>query len=431
MLQAVKIAWEDKTAIALKGYAPKTWRDFIAAHGAKWQPNLVCYVYPAQPLPEPILALLAAQRDLDPNTAERVLDGHYTLSKSALEAVAPVEPKVHKARKPIKPNMPAKNTPADALRKAGQSLQARIDICRAERPIDTNKRRAEVERFLREAWRLELLQDKLFALADAWDANTITPRLELLRSKKLVEHVILHGNFNPTAESHAWLKKAGIRDEAHMQQLATDLKRIGNPQAGQPTEADKILQQRIEVAQRAKGIKDFFPTPPDAIEMMIARADLWEGQRVLEPSAGSGNILDALRALPYTLSLYAVEQNYDLHKLLELKGYNASHEDFMSLRPEDIGVFDRILMNPPFSAITGVGYQDIQHVMHAYNFLKEGGTLVAIVSRATFTRADKRTNAFREWFYSMKGDFEHLPAGTFREGDVPTSVETSVLWIHK
>ena len=67
---------------------------------------------------------------------------------------------------------------------------------------------------------------------------------------------------------------------------------------------------------------------------------------------------------------------------LEAKGYNlAGESNFL----DHEGEYDRIVMNPPFEA-----GQDIDHVRHAFQFLKDGGRLVSIMSPSPFFREDKK-----------------------------------------
>jgi hypothetical protein len=48
--------------------------------------------------------------------------------------------------------------------------------------------------------------------------------------------------------------------------------------------------------------------------------------------------------------------------------------DFLLVKPENTGLFERILMNPPFS-----DSRWIAHFQHAMRFLKPGGRLIAIL----------------------------------------------------
>ena len=60
--------------------------------------------------------------------------------------------------------------------------------------------------------------------------------------------------------------------------------------------------------------------------------------------------------------------------------------------------YDRIVMNPPFS-----DRRDVEHVQHAYELLKPGGRLVAIMGEGSFFGSDKKAVAFREWLESVGG----------------------------
>jgi hypothetical protein len=54
-------------------------------------------------------------------------------------------------------------------------------------------------------------------------------------------------------------------------------------------------------------------------------------------------------------------------------------------------------MNPPFEK-----GQDIEHVRHAYDQLKPGGRVVAIMSEGPFFRSDKKATEFRDWLESRR-----------------------------
>jgi len=112
---------------------------------------------------------------------------------------------------------------------------------------------------------------------------------------------------------------------------------------------------------------EFFPTPDEVIRKMVEPyADRLETATILEPSAGSGAIIDFITetGVPYEKQtrrgevfactakakvrrVYAVERNPELQMILREKGYRLAGEDFLSFRP-DIR-FDLCLLNPPFS----------------------------------------------------------------------------------
>lgn len=163
-------------------------------------------------------------------------------------------------------------------------------------------------------------------------------------------------------------------------------------------------------APRAIAAFNLFQTPEPLAAKMAEISDLRPGLRVLEPSAGLGRLIRACESKCENLQTVAVEitpacaqvlfQNYGQLKIFQ--------RDFLTLEPEETGLFDRIVMNPPFKM-----RQDIAHIRHALDFLAPGGLLIALC-----LSENRRLAAFRE----MAETWETIAAGTFRgEG---TNVET-------
>ena len=82
-------------------------------------------------------------------------------------------------------------------------------------------------------------------------------------------------------------------------------------------------------------------------------------------------------------------------------------------------------MNPPFENL-----QDVDHVMKAYNNLKDGGRIVAIMSESPFFRSDKKSTDFLEWLDTV-GWSEKLPEGSFKDALKTTGVNTRIVVIDK
>lgn len=172
------------------------------------------------------------------------------------------------------------------------------------------------------------------------------------------------------------------------------------------------LANRHQNGTAPKAITAFnlFQTPEPLAARMADLAELRPGLRVLEPSAGLGRLILACERKCKNLQTVAVEiapacaqvlfQNHGQLKIFQ--------RDFLTLAPEETGLFDRIVMNPPFKM-----RRDIAHIRHALDFLAPGGLLVALC-----LSENRRLMAFRE----MAETWETIPAGTFRgEG---TNVET-------
>lgn len=174
---------------------------------------------------------------------------------------------------------------------------------------------------------------------------------------------------------------------------------------------------------------DFFETPEhvaaDMAELLDLKPTAARLKYVLEPSAGKGRLLRAVRN-KYGMDLIRLdsyELNPECAKACREAGFNCTGNDFMLVKPS--GVYEGIIMNPPFS----VG-QDVRHVIHAEKFLAPHGRLVAIVSPAYTFREGPIWSAFRNVLNASKVIVEkELPSGTFKESG--TNVRTMLLCLEK
>jgi protein-L-isoaspartate O-methyltransferase len=160
-----------------------------------------------------------------------------------------------------------------------------------------------------------------------------------------------------------------------------------------------------------------FPTPPDLAARMVRLAAIQPGQRVLEPSAGTGNILRAIEDSTWPKGkpeIVAVEISSQLAKALPPHlATTIRNRDFLDLDPEELGGFDAIPMNPPFAK-----GQDCAHIRHALRFLNPGGRLVAICANGPRQKAELKP---------LATTWEELPDGTFAAAG--TNVRTVMLTI--
>ena len=182
----------------------------------------------------------------------------------------------------------------------------------------------------------------------------------------------------------------------------------------------KRLERNL-VGNKSVGV-DFFPTPPELVENLVREADIKPGMRVLEPSAGKGDIADAMKGAGGAVD--TIEISPTLREILEAKGYTPVGQDFMDYRPEQ--GYDRIVMNPPFS-----NRLDAEHVRHAYDMLNPGGRLVAIMGEGSFFGTDKKATGFRDWLSDVGGESQKLPDGSFKSAFRPTGVKTRMVVIDK
>lgn len=178
----------------------------------------------------------------------------------------------------------------------------------------------------------------------------------------------------------------------------------------------------------------FYPTPDSLAQRLIddyAFIRNNNGVKILEPNAGTGNI-SSLAAKTEGTIVDVVEIQPELIAGLKNAGiyHNVWHRDFLKLSPDETGLYDRVLMNPPFDR-----ERDIDHVMHAWKFLKPGGILVAIMSAGTEFRETKKSAAFRKFAakhstYNWQNKWCHqLPDGSF--ASVGTNVNTIIVQLEK
>jgi predicted RNA methylase len=222
------------------------------------------------------------------------------------------------------------------------------------------------------------------------------------------------------------LRAAGIRGSGDWQEAKDWLTKNLNGPSAEHLAARKLKD--LENGLLGTKIPGFFPTPKPVIAEMLSRADIQPGMKVLEPSAGKGDIADAVKATGADVD--TVESQHSLADILRAKGYEPSQGDFLSKQIGDLPLdkYDRIVMNPPFEK-----GQDAAHVEHAYKFLKPGGRLVAIMSEGTFFRETQIERGFRDWLESVGGTSEKLPEGSFTGKDAfrQTGTATRIVEIHK
>jgi phospholipid N-methyltransferase len=169
----------------------------------------------------------------------------------------------------------------------------------------------------------------------------------------------------------------------------------------------------------------FFPTPESVVTRMIQESGLHtrEGERpdILEPSAGKGAIV--VQATKYG-KVRGVELNKDFARHLtdNFPGVEVVESDFLAIEPKM--EFDYVLMNPPFTK-----QQDVDHIIHAFRFLKHGGTMVAICSESPFFRENEKSVDFRAWLNDLGADATKLDDDAFRESG--TGVRTRIITIRK
>lgn len=168
---------------------------------------------------------------------------------------------------------------------------------------------------------------------------------------------------------------------------------------------------------------DFYPTPPDLISTMLAKVDLDTVSTVLEPSAGRGDIVEAINSRTRygrTVSIDAIELDAELSMVLAGKGHKPIAADFLTFR--SYRPYDLVIMNPPFSS-------GDTHLLKALDLQKDGGTVVCLLNAETIR--NPHTNVRKDLLNRLEryaADIEYIE-GAFKNADRQTGIEVALVTV--
>lgn len=313
-------------------------------------------------------------------------------------------------------------------------LEPQIAAKFAGRLENTQKRARQGMQARHDGHNLELGQKALRALAQALRDGDLPKILAGIRRKSQVLDMVRCRL--ETVDYH----HVRTGDPIDQSEAAKALRALMAAKSGETPEESEERKRKAKIAEleakiRFSNIPGFFPTPKPVIDRMLdlAEVDNRPGCWVLEPSAGKGDIADAIRARSPQATLWAVEVNHTLCEILEVKGHRRldGGNDFLAMESpyrDGIGSWHRIIMNPPFEKA-----QEIDHVRHAYRWLDIGGRLVSVMSPGPFSRNDRKSVEFREWLDRVGAEVEDLPAGSFSGADAfrQTGVSTKLVVINR
>ncbi len=165
---------------------------------------------------------------------------------------------------------------------------------------------------------------------------------------------------------------------------------------------------------------DFYPTPEDVINTMMLGEDIL-GKTILEPSAGSGNIVKWLKSNGAG-EVIACEKEKYLQKLL-VGECNLLAEDFLSVKAEQISHVDYIVMNPPFS-------NGVKHIKHAFDIAPAGCTIIALCNTSNLENSYSSERQELRELIALYGCSESLGA-VFVASERRTDVQVSLIKLYK
>ena len=164
--------------------------------------------------------------------------------------------------------------------------------------------------------------------------------------------------------------------------------------------------------------KDFYPTPNDLVARMTR--DLNGIKTILEPSAGKGDLLKYVNSNTYKkIQIDVIEIEEDLRTILNEKGFNVIHDDFLSFHSEK--PYDLILANFPFS-------DGDAHMLKAIQLQeKYGGKIIALCNAETIRNPYSQQRKLLEYkLNEYEAEVEYLQ-NEFTNAERETNVEVALI----
>lgn len=166
--------------------------------------------------------------------------------------------------------------------------------------------------------------------------------------------------------------------------------------------------------------EEFYPTPKEVIDRMMMGVNV-SGKVILEPSAGTGNIVDWLKEAG-ARDVLACEINQDLQRVVSRK-CNLICDDFLKLTTEEISHIDMIVMNPPFSNAA-------HHILHAFEIAPSGCEIIAICNSQTIENSYSMERKRLAEIIEFNGGTEDLEQ-CFKNAARPTDVWVTLVKLYK
>lgn len=218
-----------------------------------------------------------------------------------------------------------------------------------------------------------------------------------------------------------------------------------------------------------KADEQFYPTPPSVARKMLENIDFRYIQNVLEPSAGKGNLIDALLTAHYDSDKWGRSLDIDLceidpylrqilkynfgggrekelyqqmekmrnspdkvpqeHKALEREAailrhgeVRIVHDDFLTYR--SFKPYQLILMNPPFA-------NGDLHLLHALDLQKNGGVVICLLNAETIRNPYTRTrDLLCRRLRELNADISYIDDAFSDDAERKARVDVAIVRVH-
>jgi len=153
----------------------------------------------------------------------------------------------------------------------------------------------------------------------------------------------------------------------------------------------------------------FFETPEKLAKELVELAEINNYVDILEPSAGRGAIIKEIKKVCDRQIQFCEIDKTNLKYLDKIDNLEnvSDNGDFLEFNHM---TFDRIIANPPFFK-----NQDIKHILHMYDLLRNKGILVSIASKHWENSKNKKETEFRKFLEYTKAEIIDIKEGEFKE----------------
>lgn len=178
----------------------------------------------------------------------------------------------------------------------------------------------------------------------------------------------------------------------------------------------------------------FYPTPSKLAGKMLSCVDWATVFSILEPSAGKGDLADAVsrfvndtrnsrRVFIHQREPYidCIERDSDLAALLRGKGLLVVHDDFLTFHTRK--QYDLCIMNPPFD-------NGDEHLLHALSLMERGGQIVCLLNAETIR--NPYTNRRKVLVQNLREHNARIEfiENAFAHAQRPTDVEIALIYVN-
>ncbi len=169
--------------------------------------------------------------------------------------------------------------------------------------------------------------------------------------------------------------------------------------------------------------QDFYPTPKILSGKMASMIDPNFSKRILEPSAGKGDLAKAVKSRFEKYGngkIDCIEKEPELRSLLTGEGYSVVDTDFLTYASTK--QYDTIIMNPPFS-------NGEKHVLKAWDIIYNGD-VIALLNAETLVNPYTESRKLLKNIIDQYGEVEYLK-DQFVSAERKTDVEVALIHLRK